>query len=312
MVSVLKYSGKYKATWDAFVAGSRNGTFLLLRDYMDYHAHRFTDHSLLFYHKEKLVALLPANEAGNEIHSHGGLSYGGLITDKRMKAALMLEVVQALKSYFGEQGFSSLKYKAIPHIYHRQPAEEDLYALFRHGATLYRRDVNAVIAAADTLGYSKTRRWEVKKAKSGEVQVRQSTAYAAFMQLEQQVLQEKHNTTPVHTAEEIELLASRFPGNIRLYTATRGNELVAGALVYETATVAHCQYMAASADGRDAGAMDVLVDWLLTEVYAHKPYFSFGISTDQQGAYLNEGLARNKESYGARTVVHDFYELKLV
>jgi hypothetical protein len=47
-------------------------------------------------------------------------------------------------------------------------------------------------------------------------------------------------------------------------------------------------------------------------VYRHKKYFSFGISTEEQGQYLNEGLIRNKESYGARAVVHDFYELPLL
>ncbi|WP_299758877.1 GNAT family N-acetyltransferase [uncultured Pontibacter sp.] len=311
MVEVIKYSAKYKPDWNAFVADSKNGTFLLLRDYMEYHADRFTDHSLLFYQKGRLIALLPANEAGQQVQSHGGLSYGGFVTDKRMKAALMLEVVQAMKTYFQEKGFRSILYKAIPHIYHQLPAEEDLYALFRHGAILYRRDLNAVIDIAANLGYSRTRRWEVKKAKQGNVQVQLSTAYSDFMRLEQEVLRQKYNAVPVHCPEEIGLLVSRFPENIRLYTATSAGELLAGVLIYETATVAHCQYMASSAKGQEEGALDMLLDWLLTEVYFGKSYFSFGISTEQQGQWLNEGLAHNKESYGARTIVHDFYELKL-
>ncbi|ARS37143.1 GNAT family N-acetyltransferase [Pontibacter actiniarum] len=309
MVEVVKYSGKYKVAWDAFVAASKNGTFMLHRDYMEYHADRFTDHSLLFYHKGRLVALLPANEAGQEVHSHGGLSYGGFVTGKRMKAALLLEMVQAMKAYFAARGFRSINYKAIPHIYHRLPAEEDQYALFRHGATLYRRDVNSVIALQNQLPYATLRKRKLKQAPP--LQLMQSTAYEAFMRLGQEVLQEKYNLAPAHTAAEIELLASRFPENIRLYTATDGRELLAGVLVYETATVAHCQYMATSAVGREVGALDVLVDWLLREVYAQKVYFSFGVSTEQQGQYLNEGLIRNKESYGARAVVHDFYALKL-
>ncbi|MDX5437418.1 MAG: GNAT family N-acetyltransferase, partial [Pontibacter sp.] len=311
MIEVVKYSAKYKSDWDEFVQASKNGTFLLLRDYMEYHADRFTDHSLLFYHKSRLVALLPANETAQEIHSHGGLSYGGFVTDKRMKAARMLEVVQAMKLYFRELGFRELIYKAIPHIYHQLPAEEDLYALFRHGAVLYRRDVNSVVSMAGGVNFSKTRRWEVKKARQGKLQVQRSTAYMEFMQLEKEVLQERHNLVPVHTGQEMELLASRFPQHIRLYTATEDEVLLAGVLIYETATVAHCQYMASSASGRERGALDVLLDWLIWEVYSHKAYFSFGVSTEQQGQYLNEGLVGNKESYGARTVVHDFYRLNL-
>jgi len=312
MVEVVKYNAAHKPVWDAFVQASKNGTFLLLRDYMEYHAHRFTDHSLLFYHKGKLVALLPANEAGEQVQSHGGLSYAGLVTDKQMKAALMLKVVQAMIAYFQELGFRSILYKAIPHIYHQQPAEEDLYALFRHGAILYRRDASSVIDMATRLNYSKSRSQEVRNAKKREVRVQASIAYSEFMQLERELLQQKYNKVPVHTTEEMELLTSLFPENIMLYTATANGELLAGTIVFETATVAHCQYIASSEKGRQVGALDVLLDWLLTEVHAHKQYFSFGVSTEQEGQYLNEGLVWNKESYGARTIVHDFYELRLV
>ncbi|TPE42727.1 GNAT family N-acetyltransferase [Pontibacter mangrovi] len=308
-MEVVKYSAKYKQAWDAFVRASKNGTFLLLRDYMEYHADRFTDHSLLFYHKGKLVALLPVNEVGLEVQSHGGLSYGGFITDKRMKATLMLEAVQAMKLYFRELGFRSILYKAIPHIYHQLPAEEDLYALFRNGAMLYRRDASAVVEMGGAVKYSKDRRWRLSQGKRATLQAGQSEKYADFFELEKELLQEKYGAVPTHTAEEMQLLASRFPENIKLYTATDAGELLAGVLVYETPTVAHAQYIATSARGRHLHALDVLLDWLLTEVYPHKKYFSFGISTEEQGHYLNEGLIRNKESYGARTIVHDFYEL---
>ena len=40
-------------------------------------------------------------------------------------------------------GISKLIYKAIPHIYHTVPAEEDLYALFLLNAKLFRRDVSS-------------------------------------------------------------------------------------------------------------------------------------------------------------------------
>ena len=41
---------------------SKNGTFLFLRAYMDYHSDRFHDHSLMFHNeKGKLIAVLPAN-----------------------------------------------------------------------------------------------------------------------------------------------------------------------------------------------------------------------------------------------------------
>ena len=50
---------------------------------------------------------------------------------------------------------------------------------------------------------------------------------------------------------------------------------------------------------------------LQREVYPDKSYFDFGISTVENGRTLNANLIHNKESYGARATVYDFYELHL-
>lgn len=312
MVEVVRYNGEYKAVWDAFVKASKSGTFLLLRDYMDYHADRFRDHSLLFYRKNKLVALLPANEQGEELHSHAGLTYGGMITDARMKAGAMLEVFEAMQHYLREQEFRKIKYKTIPHIYHRSPAEEDLYALLKSGAVLTRRDLLSVVMPAQALGYSKKRRWEVAKARAGGWYLGRSYDFKQYMHIVAELLRKKYDAVPVHTPEEIQTLAASFPVNIKLFTATdaEGN-MAAGVLIYETDTVAHCQYIGYTEKGRIQGALAVLLDYLLTEVYAAKAYFDLGASMEGRGLELNSKLLANKESYGARAVVQDFYEIKL-
>jgi hypothetical protein len=309
MVEVVRYSARYKQDWDAFVRAAKNGTFLLLRDYMEYHADRFEDHSLLFYNKGKLVAVLPANTADDVLHSHAGLSYGGMLSGKSMKAPLMLQVFAALTDYCRSQGFAALYYKAIPYIYHQLPAEEDLYALFRSGAQLYRRDVNSVVDLGQPRTYSKDRRWRLSQARKKGLEVALSGDYDQFMKLEQELLQQKFNLRPVHTTAEMQRLADLFKQEIKLYTVSVGGKMVAGTIMFEAATVAHSQYMGANAEGHAFGATNVLVDHLLSEVYPHKKYFSFGVSTEQQGLYLNEGLVGYKESYGARSVVHDFYRL---
>jgi hypothetical protein len=109
----------------------------------------------------------------------------------------------------------------------------------------------------------------------------------------------------VHTAAEMQLLASRFPRNIRLFVAEAEDALVAGVLIYETPAVAHAQYIASDRQG----ALDALFDHLLTEVYADR-WFDFGSSHERAGE-LNPGLARQKEGFGARTVVRDHCVLEL-
>ncbi|EAI4884208.1 TPA: GNAT family N-acetyltransferase, partial [Campylobacter coli] len=110
---------------------AKNGLFMFDRNYMDYHSDRFIDNSLMFYENEKLIALLPCNVSQNILYSHQGLTFGGFIVDENMKQSKMLECFEVLKEYMKENNFKKLIYKSTPYIYHKIPAQEDLYALFR-------------------------------------------------------------------------------------------------------------------------------------------------------------------------------------
>ena len=48
-MTIIPYSINRKEVWDQFVAQSKNGTFLFQRNFMDYHADRFFDCSLMIY-----------------------------------------------------------------------------------------------------------------------------------------------------------------------------------------------------------------------------------------------------------------------
>lgn len=311
MIRVVQYQAEHKRLWDEFVAQAKNGVFLFRRAYMEYHSDRFTDRSLLFFADEKLVALLPANITDHTLVSHGGLTFGGIISDTRMKTPRMLEIFDALKAHLKDAGMERLIYKAIPHIYHLLPAEEDLYALFRHNASLIRRDVSSTIDLKQKLSFSKGRKYEIKQAQKQDLEVKQSTDYQSLMAIEEHVLSTKYDLKPVHTAAELELLAGKFPDSIKLFMAYRRDEALAGVVIYESSMVAHAQYIAANDEGKKSGALDLVLSYLINEYYATKKYFDFGISTENDGRDLNIGLIENKQSFGARAVVYDFYELDL-
>jgi hypothetical protein len=107
------------------------------------------------------------------------------------------------------------------------------------------------------------------------------------------------------------LLAARFPESIRLHAASLDGGLTAGVVVYETETVAHAQYIGATRHAQTSYALTALVDHVISSYAGRKHWFDFGISTTDEGRRLNAGLAANKESYGARGVVYDHYELEL-
>jgi hypothetical protein len=309
-LSLHRYDDALAPAWDAFVRASRNGTFLLERAYMDYHRDRFRDHSLVLRGKDDaIVALLPANEHEGALHSHGGLTYGGLVVGAGTGAVAALEMVEALRAYLAPAGLSALHYKTIPSIYHRQPAEEDRYALFRAGATLTRRDTLSVVPREDRLRFQERRQRGVKSAAKAGVRVEEAADLRPFWTILTDNLQERYGVNPVHSVEEIELLRSRFPERIRLFVAKLGDDTLGGCCVFETDRVAHVQYISASAAGRDHHALDAVFAHLINQQYVDKPFFDFGISNEQAGRVLNVGLVEQKEGFGARTVVHDFYEL---
>lgn len=309
-LQIERYRPELAAEWNAFVAGSRNGTFLLDRGYMDYHADRFDDHSLMLRDGDsRLLALLPANRRGEELLSHGGLTYGGLVLGSRAGASDVLQIFDLLRGYLRENGLGRLHYKTIPWIYHRQPAEDDRYALFRAGAKLTRRDVLSVVPRVERLRFQERRARGVKSARKAGVEITETSDFASFWQVLSDNLQSRHAVTPVHTLQEITLLRARFPESIRLFTARQSDDVVAGAVIYETPRVAHVQYISANDAGRQCNALDLLFDTLLNNTYADKAYIDFGISNEESGAVLNAGLVAQKEGFGARSVVHDYYEL---
>ena len=310
MIRIERYEAGAERLWNTFAAAARNGVFLFDRRYMDYHADRFVDASLLFYEDDALVGLLPANLTGDTLVSHAGLTFGGVVCSARMKASLMVEVFDALVLDLPQRGIAHLIYKAVPHIYHTQPSEEDLYALFRHGARLRHRDVSATIDRRAPLPWSKGRRSCVKRARTQGVVVKPAADFRTFMAIEAENLK-RHQVKPVHSADEIALLASRFPDRIGLYCAFLGDRMLGGVIMYVSDNVAHAQYISATDEGREIGAVDLVLDVLINERYAAWRYFDFGISTERGGEYLNDGLAQNKESFGARTTVYDSYEVDL-
>jgi hypothetical protein len=311
--TISPYTPASKQAWDGFVATARNAVFLFYRDYMDYHADRFVDHSLLFHDDGRLAALLPAtlHDGGRTLVSHGGLTFGGVVSGPEMTTARTLDLFAHLAGYLRERGIARLLYKAVPHIYHEAPAEDDCYALFRAGAHLYRRDVTSTVALGRKLPFQERRRRGIKKARAAGVVVRHTADLAAFWPILEENLRDRHGVRPVHSLPEIQSLHERFPAQIKLFAAYQGEAMLAGVVVYEHRRVAHAQYISASAESKYLGALDLIFDYLIGEYYRGHDWFDFGISTEEQGKVLNLGLAEQKEGFGARAVVHDFYELDL-
>lgn len=311
-MQIEQYHAGLKAEWDTFVSASKNGTFLFYRDYMEYHSDRFPDASFLIRDdRGRVLALLPAHRSGDELVSHGGLTYGGFVVSDEIRVLTAISIFSATLEHLGQLGVRRLIYKSVPDIYHRAVANETLYALAMVNARLVRRDVLSVIAPAQGFSMQERRHRAVKKAARSGLRVEQQADFAEFWGHLERNLWDIYQAKPVHTLAEITLLKDRFPENIKLFCALQGHDVVAGVVIYESDTVAHVQYVANSPEGRKLGAVDLIYHWLLTEYYRAKPYFDFGNSVGEDAWGLNLGVLEFKESFGGRAVVHDFYEIDI-
>lgn len=314
MIKLERYTTEMRGEWDKAVDDSRNATFLHRRDFMDYHSHRFADSSLIARDSRgRIVALLPCCRQACNVVSHAGLTYGGwLMSTHHADASIMLEVTNALVTTLRSEGVKQLIYKPVPSIYHRVPSQEDLYALWRHGAQVSALGLSSTIDIGHRVPFDRGNRRNVNLALRQGVAVGPSDDWATYWQLLSDVLRRQHGVDPVHTLDEIRLLHSRFPENISLHTATLEGDIVAGVVMFDTPQVAHAQYIAAGQRARTCGALALLFDRLITRAEAAgQRYFDFGISTEHGGATLNEGLIAQKTRFGGRPTLYPTLTLQL-
>jgi len=312
MFTVRRYTSADEKIWNAYVASARNATFLFNRGYMDYHSDRFHDHSLLFYVGNKLHSLLPAHENGDYFCTHKGLTYGGLIMNMDVTSADVIQLFEELNEYLRENGFKHVLYKPVPWVYHQVPSEEDLYPLFwKSRARIISRDVGTAVAMQQHIRWRRLRRRSLRHAQEAGVVVQRSEDFASFWSILTDNLQSNYGVSPVHTLAEIELLHSRFPKQMLLYTALMDGKVIGGLVVYLSPQVVHAQYSSATPEGKELGAMDALYNYVMNEEFSDYQYLDFGRSTEGDGSVLNCSLVSQKEGFAGRTICYDTYEWDL-
>ena len=317
-LAVHRYEPGHANDWDALVSRSCNGTFLHTRRFLSYHGDRFVDMSLVLEDRRgRIKAVFPAavSPASHEvIVSHPGLTYGGLVHDGSVRGASMIAALQGITDHYRQLGYSQLRYKAVPAVYHSVPADDDLYALFRLSAHRYRSDLSAAIDLSRRGRASQRRIRSRGAAEAAGVTTHETwDEIAGFWSILEVNLAERHSASPVHSLQEIQLLHERFADEILLVVARISDVLVGGIILFAAGPALHMQYAATTNQGRTACASDLILNHAigLARERGHR-YFDFGVSTPDEGQSLNQGLYQFKVSFGAGGVIHDYYELDLL
>lgn len=309
--TIRKYTSADYLQWNDFINQAKNATFLFHRDFMEYHQDRFEDYSLIIENEKGWVAVLPANRVGDEVFSHQGLTYGGLVFKDDLKLEKVILIFKSLSKQLYENRINKLVLKEIPMIYCDFFSDEMKYILFLVEAKLIKRDTLAVIDLSKEIPIAKNRIEGVNRGIKNQLIIKEENDFSVFWNtILIPNLMNKHNAKPVHTLEEIQFLKSKFPSNIRQFNVYKENELIGGTTIFESKNVAHSQYISANSFKNEYGTLDYLHHYLITEIFRNKKYFDFGISNEEQGKKLNGGLSYWKESFGATTLTQDFYEVQ--
>lgn len=315
MYKILKYSNIYKKQWDDFINFSKNGTFLLKRDYMEYHKSKFPDTSyIILDEKDNIRALIAGTIKEKQYVTHLGLTYGGFILDNNSKAVDIIEYFELLNNELKKENIKDVIYKQIPYIYYEYPSEEDEYVLFNHmNAKLKSISISSTIDLQNKLKFNKSRKSSISKSRRYNLSIEKNKGLDDFWNLLNENLQSKYETNPVHTFEEINYLQNKFTDEIINYTVkNKEGVLVGGVVIFICRNVAHVQYISANLEGKKIGALDFLFDFLINEEFKDFKYFDFGTSTENEGKYLNENLIFQKEGFGARGVSYKKYIYKVI
>jgi len=312
-LTVRQFQEGEAAAWDSFCGESFQGTFLHTRRFLTYHGERFADRSLIIEDNGHWVGIFPAAQVEGEIISHPGLTYGGVLHRGGLFGSRMIAALEILSRHYAGQGFTRLVYKVVPAIYHHVAAQDDLYALHRLGAVRHRCLLSSTIDLRNRRPVAERRRRGVRRAvRAGVVLVEGREWLRPFWTILAANLGRRHQARPVHSIEEIEDLADRFPAEISCLCATWERQVVAGTVLFRSETTVHTQYIAASEDGFRLSALDALFDQAISTASSGPwRWFDFGTSNEQGGQVLNDGLYTFKTEFGGGGTVYETFELDL-
>lgn len=322
-MKIKSYTDEYESKWDSFVQHSKNGTFMQQRKFLNYHSKgKFQDCSLLaFDNKNRIIAVIPAAlKSENESFifcSHPGASHGGIIIDQSFDTANALALIPRLIEHCKNLGVKAIEMKMVPRIYHSWPSDEIDFSLRYYGFSPEISELATALPLKNIenieLQMEKNAIRNRNKAINSGVIVKESNDLAEFWKMLESNLIKRHNTFPTHTYNEILDLTNRFPEKIKLFSAFYEEKMIAGVLVFILNNrVLNCFYICHDEKFQHLRPLNLVFSTLIQLGINEGFHFvDWGISTENKGKAVNQGLFKFKEGFGGRGVLRETYRLTL-
>lgn len=311
--NVKRYQSTDNKEWDTFVRKNIHVSFLFRRDFMEYHKDRFVDFSLMVYNAHELVGICPFHIINEEVFSHQGLTYGGLLFDVNFSVLKIKNAIASIFTFLKKFNIEYLNIKNLPSFY-GNPHSDKLVEVFRNSeAQVYKSLRVLAIDYSEPFNIHKTKLKNFRKNTAKGFIIEETSDFSIFWnKVLIPRLYQKHNVKPVHTLDEIKLLNSKFPEQIKQFNIALDDEILAGITIFDKGNVVRSQYGATSKRGEKERALEYLFLHLIYKYKEEgKQFFSMGTVTDNNELGYNPGLLKQKEELGCSTYLQDFYRLKL-
>jgi hypothetical protein len=326
MYEILPYSPELDQRFDHFVMQeSANGTFLQTRRFLNYHpAGRFNEASFALQKSGTIVAYFPGVEKEQTFVSHAGSTFGGpIIAKPYYTGARLFEVLQEADQYLAAN-FKHTVLKITPALFAEETPDMLEYVLEHLGYTRHtelssQTPLYTGVDPLDNCNRNQKRLWVAANKFIEQLPEKDRWVYRPLETEEDiatfhkflTISKEKHHVKPIHTLEDLLDLKKRIPENLRFRGLFFGDRYVCGMLqfVFEKTKVLHDQNISPDESFTEFHHTTPMNLFALREaVQEGFRHFSWGISTENGGNFLNENLFHYKESFGAFPCVNVRYE----
>ena len=149
-IEVKKYTLEEFDKWNLFIANSINGNFLHSRHFYDSNAlNEADDSSLMFFKKNKIIAVLPAmlqqQDQSLILNSHLRATYGGVIINTSVGVSEAIEIIGLIIQYGRNLSVTEIIVRNPFRILYKQLSDEVDYALWYHDFSIQSRELEIYV-----------------------------------------------------------------------------------------------------------------------------------------------------------------------
>lgn len=297
------YDKLHKHEWDNFVDNSIKNFFIFKRDFIEY-KNGVHDYSIKIYKNKKLIALIPCSFSGDKLLSHQNITYGGIITNRKINIDDFENIISSLLSFIKKKGFKKFIYKIFPDELINSLSGLEEYFLLKSGFSLDECYLNTIVDLKQKFIFSKNVNRYLKK-NDNIITIKNEKKIDKFYNILSDHLKFKYKTNPTHTFSELKYLMKVFPNNVQCLCCYLDDQNLGGYLIFHyNNNIAHMQYSAFTDSGRKNYAQDYLTDFILKKKIE---FFSFGKSDDPFTKYINKNLINKKLKYGSKPICEKIY-----